>query len=166
MKLWREGQCQLWLGKYTLIVNGIEKEKKKRTKLFSCRQKAATSLLPPHYPSVRAGGGQPEVTARVPATHRLGQIYPTLSRYIRFISIYQIHPKLWETKVTTSEKTRSRWRRLSPRRRKRRSPRRRRGWSSRRRQRPKKSELSGWQNSTRKNFPDELRKSFLRQKNA
>ena len=30
-------------------------------------------------------------------------------------------------------------------------------------QRPKKSELSGWQNSTRKNFPDEVRKSFLRQ---
>ena len=33
-------------------------------------------------------------------------------------------------------------------------------------QRPKKSELSGWQLSTRKNFPDEVRKSFLRQKNA
>ena len=32
------------------------------------------------------------------------------------------------------------------------------------RQRPKKSELSGWQLSTRKNFPDEVRKSFLRQK--
>ena len=31
------------------------------------------------------------------------------------------------------------------------------------RQRPKKSELSRWQNSTRKNFPDEVRKSFLRQ---
>ena len=31
-------------------------------------------------------------------------------------------------------------------------------------QRPKKSELSGWQLSTRKNFPDEVRKSFLRQK--
>ena len=28
-------------------------------------------------------------------------------------------------------------------------------------QRPKKSELSGWQNSTRKNFPDEVRKSFF-----
>ena len=27
-----------------------------------------------------------------------------------------------------------------------------------------KSELSGWQLSTRKNFPDEVRKSFLRQK--
>ena len=33
-------------------------------------------------------------------------------------------------------------------------------------QRPKKSELSGWQLSARKNFPDEVRKSFLRQKNA
>ena len=31
-------------------------------------------------------------------------------------------------------------------------------------QRPKKSELYGWQLSTRKNFPDEVRKSFLRQK--
>ena len=31
-------------------------------------------------------------------------------------------------------------------------------------QRPKKSELSGWQLSTRKNFPDEVRKSFSRQK--
>ena len=31
-------------------------------------------------------------------------------------------------------------------------------------QRPKKSELSGWQLSTRKNFPDEVRKLFLRQK--
>ena len=30
-------------------------------------------------------------------------------------------------------------------------------------QRPKKSKLSGWQLSTRKNFPDEVRKSFLRQ---
>ena len=33
------------------------------------------------------------------------------------------------------------------------------------RQRPKKSELSGWQLSTRKNFPDEVRKLFSRQKN-
>ena len=33
-------------------------------------------------------------------------------------------------------------------------------------QRPKKSELSGWQLSTRKNFPDEARKSFSRQKCA
>ena len=33
-------------------------------------------------------------------------------------------------------------------------------------QRPKKSELSGWQLSTRKNFPDEVRKSSLRQKKA
>ena len=32
------------------------------------------------------------------------------------------------------------------------------------RQRPKKSELSGGQLSTRKNFPDEVRKSFSRQK--
>ena len=32
-------------------------------------------------------------------------------------------------------------------------------------QRPKKSELSGWQLSTRKNFPDEVRKSFS-QKNV
>ena len=31
-------------------------------------------------------------------------------------------------------------------------------------QRPKKSEVSGWQLSTRKNFPDEVCKSFLRQK--
>ena len=31
-------------------------------------------------------------------------------------------------------------------------------------QRPKKSELSGWQLSTCKNFPDEVRKLFLRQK--
>ena len=31
-------------------------------------------------------------------------------------------------------------------------------------QRPKKSELSGWQLSTHKNFPDEVRKSFLLQK--
>ena len=31
-------------------------------------------------------------------------------------------------------------------------------------QRPKKSKLSGWQLSTRKNFPDEVRKSFSRQK--
>ena len=31
-------------------------------------------------------------------------------------------------------------------------------------QRPQKSELSGWQLSTRKNFPDEVRKSFSRQK--
>ena len=31
-------------------------------------------------------------------------------------------------------------------------------------QRPKKSELPGWQLSTRKNFPDEVRKSFSRQK--
>ena len=31
-------------------------------------------------------------------------------------------------------------------------------------QRPKKSELSGWQLSMRKNFPDEVRKSFSRQK--
>ena len=31
-------------------------------------------------------------------------------------------------------------------------------------QRPKKSELSGWQNSICKNFPDEVRKSFLQQK--
>ena len=30
-------------------------------------------------------------------------------------------------------------------------------------QRPKKSELSRWQNSTRKNFLDEVRESFLRQ---
>ena len=30
-------------------------------------------------------------------------------------------------------------------------------------QRPKKSKLSGWQTLTRKNFPDEARKSFLRQ---
>ena len=30
-------------------------------------------------------------------------------------------------------------------------------------QRPKKSKLSGWQTLTRKNFPDEVRKSFLRQ---
>ena len=28
-------------------------------------------------------------------------------------------------------------------------------------QRPKKSELSGWQNSTRKNFPDEVRETFF-----
>ena len=28
-------------------------------------------------------------------------------------------------------------------------------------QRPKKSELSGWQLSTRKNFPDEVRKLFF-----
>ena len=34
------------------------------------------------------------------------------------------------------------------------------------RQRPKKSELSGWQISTHKNFPDEVRKSFLRAKIA
>ena len=27
--------------------------------------------------------------------------------------------------------------------------------------RPKKSELSGWQKSARKNFPDEVRKSFF-----
>ena len=33
-------------------------------------------------------------------------------------------------------------------------------------QRPKKSELSGWQLSTRKNFPDEVRKLFLRQKSV
>ena len=33
-------------------------------------------------------------------------------------------------------------------------------------QRPKKSEPSGWQLSTRKNFPDEVRKSFLRQKKS
>ena len=33
-------------------------------------------------------------------------------------------------------------------------------------QRPKKSELSGWQLSTGKNFPDEVRKSFSRQKSA
>ena len=32
--------------------------------------------------------------------------------------------------------------------------------------RHKKSELSGWQLSTRKNFPDEVRKSFLRPKSA
>ena len=31
-------------------------------------------------------------------------------------------------------------------------------------QRPKKSELSGWQLTTSKNFPDEVRKSFSRQK--
>ena len=31
-------------------------------------------------------------------------------------------------------------------------------------QRPKKSELSGWQLSAHKNFPDEVRKSFLLQK--
>ena len=31
-------------------------------------------------------------------------------------------------------------------------------------QRPKKSELSGWQLSTHKSFPDEVRKLFLRQK--
>ena len=31
-------------------------------------------------------------------------------------------------------------------------------------QKPKKSKLSGWQLSTRKNFPDEVRKSFSRQK--
>ena len=31
-------------------------------------------------------------------------------------------------------------------------------------QRPKKSELSGWQLSTHKNFPDEVRKLFSRQK--
>ena len=31
-------------------------------------------------------------------------------------------------------------------------------------QRPKKSELSGWQLSTRKNFPDKAWKSFSRQK--
>jgi len=31
-------------------------------------------------------------------------------------------------------------------------------------QRPKKSDLSGWQLSTRKNFPDKMRKSFSRQK--
>ena len=31
-------------------------------------------------------------------------------------------------------------------------------------QRPKKSELSGWQLSMRKNFPDKVRKSFSRQK--
>ena len=30
-------------------------------------------------------------------------------------------------------------------------------------QRPKKSELSGWQNSTRRNFPDEVREPFSRQ---
>ena len=30
-------------------------------------------------------------------------------------------------------------------------------------QRPKKSKLSGWQTLTRKNFPDEVRKSFSRQ---
>ena len=30
--------------------------------------------------------------------------------------------------------------------------------------RPKKSELSGWQKSARKNFLDEVRKPFLRQK--
>ena len=30
-------------------------------------------------------------------------------------------------------------------------------------QRPQKSELSGWQNSTRKNIPDGMHKSFLRQ---
>ena len=33
-------------------------------------------------------------------------------------------------------------------------------------QRPKKSELSRWQLSTRKNFPDKVRKSFSRQKKA
>ena len=33
-------------------------------------------------------------------------------------------------------------------------------------QRPKKPELSGWQNSTRKNFLDEVHKSFSRQKSA
>ena len=31
-------------------------------------------------------------------------------------------------------------------------------------QRPKKSELSGWQHPTRKNFPGRVRKSFSRQK--
>ena len=31
-------------------------------------------------------------------------------------------------------------------------------------QRPKKSELSGWQLSTHKSFPDEMRKLFLLQK--
>ena len=31
------------------------------------------------------------------------------------------------------------------------------------RQRPKKSKLSGWQNLARENFPDGVRKSFLRQ---
>ena len=31
-------------------------------------------------------------------------------------------------------------------------------------QRPKKSKLSGWQLSTRKNFPDEVRKLFSQQK--
>ena len=31
-------------------------------------------------------------------------------------------------------------------------------------QKPKKSELSGWQNSMRKNYPDEVRKLLLRQK--
>ena len=35
------------------------------------------------------------------------------------------------------------------------------GWDG---QRPKKSELSGWQFSTRKNFLVEVRKSFSRQK--
>ena len=33
-------------------------------------------------------------------------------------------------------------------------------------QRPKKSELSGWQLSTHKNFPDKVRKSFSRQKSV
>ena len=33
-------------------------------------------------------------------------------------------------------------------------------------QRHKKSELSGWQLSTRKNFPDEVRKLFLRKKHV
>ena len=33
-------------------------------------------------------------------------------------------------------------------------------------QRPKKSELSGWQLSTRKNFADKVRKLFSRQKSA
>ena len=31
-------------------------------------------------------------------------------------------------------------------------------------QRPKKTELSGWQLSTRKNFPDDVRKLFSQQK--
>ena len=48
--------------------------------------KNATSLLPPHYPSVRAGGGQPEVTARVPIPPLPGRTHHT-----RFVQIYPIY---------------------------------------------------------------------------
>ena len=70
-------------------------------------------------------------------------------RELRFVAIYAIFGDLWAKKVPFGSKTVFLGQEVH---------------YYKVYQRPKKSELSRWQLSTRKKFPEEVRKSFLRQK--